>query len=98
MKTALAFAIALSCGIGFGPAPARAASPQPQAGPLATDLAAAKKHRKRHHYYSERPVEIYGSSGYVSDPSIGYYPNLRHYQAMGRCVIDLGYGRYRLCN
>jgi len=102
MKTLFALCLATAFGIALAVAPARAGEmPHPQASNATIDLAAAKKHRKRHYYdgyYSEGPAETYGYSGRVSDPSIGYYPTLRQYQAMGRCVIDLGYGRYKLCN
>ena len=32
-----------------------------------------------------------------NDPSFGYYPTLRRYQQSGRCVTDLGYGRFEFC-
>ena len=34
---------------------------------------------------------------YSNDPSFGYYPTLRYYQRSGRCVTDLGYGRFEFC-
>ena len=33
-----------------------------------------------------------------SDPSLGYFPNLNQARALGRCVEDLGYGRFEYCD
>jgi len=52
-------------------------------------------HSSRYHngrvYMRDR--DYYGRN----DPSFGYYPTLRYYQRSGRCVIDLGYGRFEFC-
>ncbi len=37
-------------------------------------------------------------SAYAADPSFGYYPTLRNFQRQGRCVQDLGYGRFEVCD
>lgn len=34
----------------------------------------------------------------VSDPSFGYHPNMDRARALGRCVEDLGYGRFEYCD
>jgi hypothetical protein len=33
-----------------------------------------------------------------SDPSFGYHPNLDRAHGLGRCVEDLGYGRFEYCD
>lgn len=36
-------------------------------------------------------------SRYVSDPSFGNRAGINYARSTGRCVIDLGYGRYEYC-
>jgi hypothetical protein len=33
-----------------------------------------------------------------SDPSFGYHPGLDRARQLGRCVEDLGYGRFEYCD
>jgi hypothetical protein len=40
----------------------------------------------------------YGGGFRAADPSFGPYYSLRAAQASGRCVDDLGYGRWRYCD
>ena len=66
----------------------------------ADELSAARKHRKYRAvrvapYGYDAPVAWRGPI--VSDPSIGYFPNYWRARASGRCVVDLGYGRYEYC-
>ena len=44
-------------------------------------------------YRTERP-----SGSITSDPSFGYHPNLDRARGLGRCVEDLGYGRFEYCD
>jgi hypothetical protein len=65
-------------------------------------MAKTKKHHRTHHgYYAEPYGPGPGPSGFVSrnvsDPSIGYFPGLDYARRSGRCVVDLGYGRYEYC-
>lgn len=71
---------------------------------MTQDLSAAKKKRRHHRvyregYYAEPEPYVYGYYGYGgSDPTAAPNSNLRRQQSLGRCVYDLGYGRYKLCN
>jgi hypothetical protein len=73
---------------------------------ITQDLSARKRHRhyRRYHrgYYVMQPYSYrghgYGYYGYAADPTAAPYSNLQRMRALGRCVIDLGYGRYRLCS
>ena len=64
-------------------------------------LAKSKKHR--HHGYEQS--YRYGGYGpgygwnrvYVSDPSFGNRAGINYARRTGRCVADLGYGRYEYC-
>jgi hypothetical protein len=66
-------------------------------------LAKSKKHYRHHHaYHAAQPYygTPYGGpwvSRNVSDPSMTS-PNFRRDRALGRCVEDLGYGRYEYCD
>lgn len=77
---------------------------------LAAAPAAAKtkKHHRAHHGATyEQPYAEYSQGGWnngwgwnsrsVSDPSYTS-PNYRRDQSLGRCVEDLGYGRYEYCD
>ena len=74
-------------------------------------LAKSKKHYYTHHGYYAQPY-AYGYyalpyaapypggpfvSRNVSDPSFGNRAGINYARATGRCVIDLGYGRYEYC-
>ena len=68
----------------------------------ATPSMAHSAYKRHHHYYGTYgtdagPSYRYRSYGYA-DPSFGYYPTLRNFQRRGRCVEDLGYGNFELCN
>jgi hypothetical protein len=57
-----------------------------------------KKHRVHHGYYAEQYAPYPGwASRNVSDPSLGYNYGLNRARSTGRCVVDLGYGRYEYC-
>ena len=68
-------------------------------------LAKSKKHhRYYHHGYYAQP---YAAAPYypgapfvsrnVSDPSFGNRAGINYARSTGRCVVDLGYGRYEYC-
>jgi hypothetical protein len=47
----------------------------------------------------EQPYRSEGPSGWTgSDPSFGYHPGLDRARRLGRCVEDLGYGRFEYCD
>ena len=95
----IAAAAVLGAGL-LSQAPARAESFQAQfqlGAQQATDFSARRYRRDRRAYRGYYPGYRFGRA-YASDPSVGYYPTLRRYQRAGRCVIDLGYGRFQLCN
>ena len=74
-------------------------------------LAKSKKHYRAHygHYYAQPYAYGYYAPPYaapyggpfvsrnVSDPSFGNRAGINYARATGRCVIDLGYGRYEYC-
>ncbi|HKS65477.1 MAG TPA: hypothetical protein VJT13_27480 [Xanthobacteraceae bacterium] len=68
-------------------------------------LAKSKKHHRYHHGYYAQP---YAAAPYyypgapfvsrnVSDPSFGNRAGINYARGTGRCVVDLGYGRYEYC-
>jgi hypothetical protein len=62
---------------------------------VATDVSDVAYRRHRTRLY----VHPYGyRRSYAADPSFGYYPSLRRFQNEGRCVVDLGYGRFEVCD
>jgi hypothetical protein len=89
-------------------APAGAAEQAaPGATSTVTQLSAKKKYRRYYGnyyrgYYAPAPYVPYGyygyGLGYGGEPTASPYSNLRRQQRLGRCVFDLGYGRYQLCN
>ena len=100
--TLLAFSAAFVAG-GLAGQPAKAAqtiqhsSQARQSSELqASDVSSARRYRDVR-VYDDGDAYRY-QRGYYGDPSIGYYPSLRRYQSAGRCIIDLGYGRYQFCN
>jgi hypothetical protein len=61
-----------------------------------------KKHRVHTGYYGEQYAPYPGSyPGWtgrnVSDPSFGNRAGINRAYSTGRCVADLGYGRYEYC-
>lgn len=73
---------------------------------LAPAAAKSKKQHRVHHHHQYSQVQRgwnggwYGPGWYsrnVSDPSLGHpsAPEVSRY--LGRCVEDLGYGRYEYC-
>jgi hypothetical protein len=69
---------------------------------LAISLNPAAAKSKKHHYraYSSY-AEPYAYGGWatrnVSDPSFGNRAGLNYARRTGRCVVDLGYGRFEYC-
>jgi|EndMetStandDraft_5_1072996.scaffolds.fasta_scaffold241920_2 hypothetical protein len=60
---------------------------------------AAARHQtpvaERHRHHRDR---VYMQGG-ADDPSLGQPRNLlEQYERLGRCIIDLGYGRFTLCD
>ena len=63
-------------------------------------LAKSKKHHRAHPgYYAQPYAALYPgwTSRNVSDPSFGNQAGLNYARSTGRCVADLGYGRYEYC-
>jgi hypothetical protein len=65
-------------------------------------LAKSKKHHRGHHAtyaqpYAAAPYRGGWVSRNVSDPSFGNQAGLNYARRTGRCVEDLGYGRYEYC-
>ena len=62
-------------------------------------VAKSKKHHPRHGTYYQQPyAPSYGwNSRNVSDPSFGNRAGINNARSTGRCVVDLGYGRYEYC-
>ena len=67
-----------------------------------------KKHPRVHQGYYAQPYAVapYPWAPYpgepfvsrnVSDPSFGNRAGINYARATGRCVVDLGYGRYEYC-
>jgi hypothetical protein len=61
-----------------------------------------KKHPVHHGYYAEQYAPQYAPYGgwttrNVSDPSFGNRGAINYARSLGRCVEDLGYGRYKYC-
>ena len=63
--------------------------------------AAAKSKKKHPRVYPQQYGQYYGPYGWtgrnVSDPSIGHPSAADVSRWSGRCVEDLGYGRYEAC-
>jgi hypothetical protein len=106
MKTIVSL-VAAAAVLAAWTAPASAA---PSSAPGATsaavtqDLSAAKKKRRHYrrtydegYYVEPAPYPRAGNYG-GADPTAAPNSNLRFQQSLGRCVIDLGYGRYKSCN
>ncbi len=64
-------------------------------------LAKSKKKHRVHTggYYAEQyaPAPYGWNSRNVSDPSFGNRAGINRAYSTGRCVADLGYGRYEYC-
>jgi hypothetical protein len=61
-----------------------------------------KKHRVQHgyyagQYYAPHPGYPGWTSRHVSDPSFGNRFGINRAYSTGRCVADLGYGRFEYC-
>ena len=64
-----------------------------------------KKHHRLHHHYSQMQRGNDWNGGYyggwnsrnVSDPSLGHPSAAEVSRWTGRCIEDLGYGRYEAC-
>jgi hypothetical protein len=87
MKSILTFAVATAIAVAATPA-----------------LAKSKKHHRHHQAYYAQPYATApypGAPGWnsrnVSDPSFGNRAGINGARASGRCVEDLGYGRYEYC-
>jgi hypothetical protein len=75
---------------------------------LATTPALAKSKKHRHHpapyaqsygqpyVYGYQPAPRW-TSRVASDPSFGNRAGINYARGTGRCVADLGYGRYEYC-
>jgi hypothetical protein len=65
---------------------------------LAVSPAMAQTTHQRDRAQTQQPYRQ-GAPGWTrSDPSLGYFPNLDRARALGRCVEDLGYGRFEYCD
>jgi hypothetical protein len=72
---------------------------------LTPAAAKSKKKQYRHHSYHSQPYayQPYAHPGWgwnsrnVSDPSFGNRAGINNAYRTGRCVVDLGYGRYEYC-
>ena len=73
---------------------------------LAATPALAKSKKKHHRAYHGYYAQPYAGAPYpgapfvgrnVSDPSFGNRAGINYARATGRCVVDLGYGRYEYC-
>jgi hypothetical protein len=94
----------------FSPAPAGTAQAGARAAaPQADELSSARKAHKaspaRRHHRAHGRAYRRGPPAYAAtprwrpaDPSFGPYYSLRNAQRSGRCVEDLGYGRWRYCD
>lgn len=63
-------------------------------------LAKSKKHHRAHHgSYAQQyaPAGTPWVSRNVSDPSFGNRAGINYARSTGRCVEDLGYGRFEYC-
>jgi uncharacterized membrane protein len=74
---------------------------------LAVSLAPAAAKSKKYRYQAEQDYydEPYQQQGWnggwtgrtVSDPSFGNRTGINRARSYGRCVVDLGYGRFEYC-
>ena len=58
-------------------------------------LAKAKKHHARYAPVYAAPAPLVARN--VSDPSFGNRAGINYARGTGRCVVDLGYGRFEYC-
>ena len=67
---------------------------------------ALAKSKKHHRAYYAPYAQPYAGTPYrgapfvsrnVSDPSFGNRAGINYARSTGRCVVDLGYGRYEYC-
>jgi hypothetical protein len=81
-------------------APATQGRTQTQATVSADEVSAVRKHRRARTHLRVYGPHVYGWDAPVawrgSDPS-RYYHGYARARASGRCVVDLGYGRYEYC-
>jgi hypothetical protein len=61
--------------------------------------AAAKSKKYQHHVYQDAPYAWNGgwTTRNVSNPSFGNRAGINYARRTGRCVADLGYGRFEYC-
>jgi hypothetical protein len=111
MKRSLSVVAAAAAVFAFSQMPANAAPVKSkianktvQTSQVSDDISSVRKHRRIHRhivvtqptwYGWEAPIAMRGPV--VSDPSFGYFPSYWRAKASGRCVVDLGYGRYEYC-
>jgi hypothetical protein len=65
---------------------------------LAVSPAMAQTAHQRDRVQTQQPYRQGGAGWNYSDPSFGYFPNQDQARALGRCVEDLGYGRFEYCD
>jgi hypothetical protein len=65
---------------------------------LAISPAMAQTTHQRDRAQTQQPYRQSVPGWTTSDPSFGYHPNLDQARALGRCVEDLGYGRFEYCD
>ena len=65
---------------------------------LAISPAMAQTTHQRDRAQTQQPTRQSAPGWTYSDPSFGYFPNLDRARALGRCVEDLGYGRFEYCD
>jgi hypothetical protein len=65
---------------------------------LAISPAMAQPTHNRDRAQTQQPYRQNTPGWTRSDPSLGYFPSLNQARALGRCVEDLGYGRFEYCD
>lgn len=65
---------------------------------LAISPAMAQTSHQRDRAQYQQPYRQSVPGWTYSDPSFGYFPNQDQARALGRCVEDLGYGRFEYCD
>lgn len=65
---------------------------------MAISPAMAQTAHQRDRAQYQQPYRQGGPGWTYSDPSFGYHPFQDQQRALGRCVEDLGYGRFEYCD